>query len=127
MVTSVNNRIGKDCQGWIDTLRADRILLNKHRSDLQELVEKGHIPHDDMPAVDHFDNQIEIQLTNINHLKHDIKDHLLGLEMTPSEQLSAPHLIVHENLSDRFRGLSVTIGLLKQEFSEFCRAIQAGH
>lgn len=119
MVISVNNRIGQDCQEWIDLLRADRSLLTDQRSSLQALLAEGKIPHDDMPTVDHFENQLEIQLTNINHLKHAIKEHLHSLESTPPDQLSAPHLTVHESLSDQVQGLLSTIDKLKQEFSVF--------
>jgi hypothetical protein len=119
MVISVNNRIGLDCQEWIDALRADRNLLTNQRDSLQALLANGQIPHDDLPAVDHFENQFEIQLSNINHLKHSIKEHLHSLETTPPEQLSAPHLTVHESLSDQFSGLSTTIEELKREFSIF--------
>lgn len=119
MVISVNNRIGQDCQEWIDLLRADRSLLTDQRSSLQALLAEGKIPHDDLPAVDHFENQFEIQLTNVNHLKHAIKEHQHSLESTPPDQLSAPHLTVHESLSDQFKGLSSTIDKLKLEFSSF--------
>ncbi len=126
MVISVNHSIGQDCQHWIDALRAERGLLTGHRSHLQELVEKGSIPHAELPAVDHFDNQFEIQLSNVNHLKHAIKDHIHSVKTTPAGQLSAPHLIVYESLSDQFLALSAAIERLMQEFTDFCEAIQSG-
>lgn len=119
MVTSVNSHIGQDCQQWIETLRADRSLLTDQRNSLQVLLANGQIPHDELPAVDHFENQFEIQLTNVNHLKHAVKEHLHTIGSTSLEQLSAPHLTVHESLSDQFLGLTSTIDRLKTEFSAF--------
>ena len=119
MVISVNNQIGQDCQEWIETLRTERGLLIDQRSSLQGLVASGQIPHEDLPAVDHFENQFEIQLTNVNHLKHAIKEHLHVIESTPASQLSAPHLTVQESLSDQVQGLLSAIDKLKEEFLTF--------
>ncbi len=119
MVTALNSHIGQDCQQWIETLRADRSLLTDQRNSLQTLLANGQIPHDELPVVDHFENQFEIQLTNVNHLKHAVKEHLHTIGSTSLEQLSAPHLTVHESLSDQFLGLTSTIDRLKTEFSAF--------
>jgi hypothetical protein len=125
MVTSVNNHVDQECQEWIEVLRNDRSLLIEQQATLQSMVASNKIPHDQLPSVDHFENQFDIQLTNVNHLKHAIKEHLHTLEVTPSTQLSAPHFTVHESLSDQFQGLSSTIDKLKLEFSNFYHTLQA--
>lgn len=123
MVTSVNNPVALECHQWIESLRNDRSLLTEQRSSLQSLVAAHKIPHDELPMVDHFDNQFDIQLTNVNHLKHAIKEHLHTLEVTTADQLSAPHFTVHESLSDQFIALSSTIDKLKLEFSDFYQSL----
>ena len=119
MVTSVNNHVAQECNQWIETLRIDRSLLTDQRTNLQSLVAANKIPHEELPIIDHFDNQFDIQLTNVNHLKHAIKEHLRSLEVTSLNQLSAPHFTVHESLSDQFQGLSSTIEKLNKEFLDF--------
>jgi hypothetical protein len=120
MVTSVNNHVAQECQQWIEVLRNDRSLLIEQQAALQSMVASNKIPHDQLPSVDHFENQFDIQLANVNHLKHAIKEHLHTLETTPSVHLSAPHFTIHESLSDQVLLLSSTIEKLKLEFANFC-------
>ena len=123
MVTSVNTRVGQDCKEWIDALRTNRSQLTEQRNSLMSLVANRQISHDALPVVDHFENQFDIQLSNVNQLKHAIKEHLHTLESTPSQQLSAPHFTVHESLSDQFQGLSATIEKLSQAYAEFNKSL----
>jgi hypothetical protein len=119
MVTTAINHVAHECQQWIEVLRTERSLLLDQRTSLQSLVAANKIPQNDLSNVDHFDNQFDIQLANVNHLKHAIKEHLQTLELTPSVQLSAPHFTVHESLSDQFHGLSSKIEKLKEAFTAF--------
>lgn len=124
MVSSVENKIGQECQEWISALRTDRSALAAQREHLQALISEAKVSHDKLPAVDHFENQFEIQLTNINHLKHAMKEHLHVLETTPPEHLSAPHLTIHESLSDQYQILLGSISQLRQEFNDFLDSIK---
>jgi hypothetical protein len=126
MVISSNSHVAQDCHQWIEILRTDRNLLTDQQASLQSLVASNKIPHEELPIVDHFENQFDIQLNNLNHLKHAIKEHLHTLEMTPSSQLSAPHLTVHESLSDQFEGIVSRIEKLKEEFTAFRHALSVG-
>jgi hypothetical protein len=79
-----------------------------------------------MPQVDHYHNQFDIQLSNINHLKHAIKEHerIASWELrNRNGNVSDATWAAHENLHDQYQVLEHTLVDLKEEFSSFVSRI----
>jgi hypothetical protein len=79
-----------------------------------------------MPQVEHYDNQIDIQLRNINQLKHEIKDHERNATWELGKTTGNVSEITwnqHEALLDRYEVLEHTLVELKDEFTSFMKKL----
>ena len=85
MVQTEISQLGMESRGWIEHLRRERTEVGGLRERLQSVVE-GAVERDSLPQVEHYENQIDIQLSNINHLKHSIKEHEKQLAAVAKEQ-----------------------------------------
>jgi len=125
MVQTDQSRIGTECRQWIDALRSLRAELNDSRDRLRQAI-SGPMQKDLLPQVEHFENQFDIQLTNINHLKHSIKDHEKEAEWSADKHPGKPaeHILNgHENLHDQFRLLEDSVSELLDAFGGFMRSV----
>ena len=121
MVQTEISQLGMESRAWIEHLRRERTEVGGLRERLQSVVE-GAVERDSLPQVEHYENQIDIQLSNINHLKHSIKEHekqLAWEESHPDSRSEQQIQTAHEELGERFASLNVTIAGLKTEFESF--------
>ncbi len=121
MVQTDLTQLNRECGSWRENLRSYRSELSQFRVRLQDVVSRP-LSRQSMPQVEHYDNQIEIQLKNINQLKHEIKEH----ERTAAWELGKTTGNVsdntwqhHEKLHDRYEVLEHTLHHLKEDFSSF--------
>ena len=125
MVQTDLTQLNRECSSWMDTLRNYRTDLSTFKNQLQDLVARP-ISRSEMPQVEHYDNQIDIQLSNINHLKHEIKEHerqaawVLG---KPEGNVAEATWTQHEALLDRYEVLEHTLSDLKEEFTAFMKKL----
>jgi chromosome segregation ATPase len=121
MVQTDLSQLNRECNTWKENLRSFRSELSGYRHKLQEVVTQS-ISKTALPQVEHYHNQFDIQLTNISHLKHAIKEHekLASWEMNQTEG-PAMELIwsTHENLNEQYQNLESTLNELKTEFDSF--------
>jgi flagellar biosynthesis chaperone FliJ len=125
MVQTDLSQLNRECNSWRETLRNYRTELSEFRNRLQELVSKS-ISRSEMPQVEHYDNQIDIQLRNINQLKHEIKDHernSVWEQGRTSGSATGNTWSRHEALLDRYEILEHTINDLKEEFRSFLQKL----
>ncbi len=119
MVQTDLTQLTRECSSWKESLRNSRSELSTLRNKLQEVVSRP-ISKTALPQVEHYDNQFDIQLTNINHLKHAIKEHekVAGVEM---QQPQTGEYIwqKHETLHDQYQRLEHALSELKDEFNLF--------
>ena len=110
----------RECASWRETLRNYRSELTQYREKLQDVVSQQ-IPRTELPNIEHYDNQFEIQLRNINQLKHAIKEHERASLLTTALNLTRGESLIttHENLQDQYTSLESTLQELKKEFSGF--------
>jgi hypothetical protein len=106
---------------WTNELKIHRSLLAEFQLDLQKAVDErpGSV---DMPQVEHYQNQLDIQLNNISHLKHEIQEFekLTDWDMNQHKgEVTDRTLAKHDSLADRFESLCHTIKELEAEFSHF--------
>lgn len=125
MVTTDIAQLSQECSSWLTSLRTKRDEFSTFKKNLQELITHP-ITKDDLPQVEHYGNQFEIQLTNINHLKHSIKEHdrLAGWERSTHDgNVTDATWAVHEELHDQVQSLQHTLEDLRSEFSQFMQKV----
>jgi chromosome segregation ATPase len=126
MVQTDLSQLNRECNTWKENLRNYRSELSGCRHKLQEAVNHS-ISKTALPQVEHYDNQFDIQLTNISHLKHAIKEHE-KLASWENGQPEAPmqELIwsTHESLHEQYQNLETTLNDLKLEFNSFVSNIR---
>jgi predicted nucleic acid-binding Zn-ribbon protein len=126
MVQTDLTQLSRECSSWKEHLRNFRSELSDCRQRLQDAV--SHPVHrSDLPQVEHYNNQFDIQLSNINHLKHAIKEHerIANWEITfRSGNVSDATWAAHESLLDQYQVLEHTLSDLKEEFSSFVTRIR---
>ena len=120
MVQTEHTQYSRECASWRENLRNYRSELSSYREKLQDVISQK-VPRSELPNVEHYDNQFQIQLNNINKLKHDIKEHERASLFTHSLNLTHPESVqqMHENLLDQYTSLEGTILDLKKEFTAF--------
>lgn len=121
MVQTDLSQLHQDCQIWIGQLRNSRSAINDLRSKLQQLMTST-LAKSSLPEVEHYDNQFDIQLSNINHLKQAIRDHLMqsGWEENMEQSEPLPYIkTIHESLDDQCGHLGDKIIKLKEDFNTF--------
>ena len=121
MVQTDLTQLNRECTSWRETLRNYRSELSEFKSKLQDVVSKP-MSRSEMPQVEHYDNQIDIQLRNINQLKHEIKDHERNAawqQGKSSGNITDATWSSHESLLDRYEVLEHTLSELKEEFKTF--------
>lgn len=125
MVTSDVAQLSQECSSWLSSLRNKRDEFTQFNKNLQGLITKP-IAKEELPQIEHLGNQFEIQLTNINHLKHSIKEHekLADWERTTHDgSVTDATWAAHEDLNDQVQHLEHTLEDLKDEFSRFMNKI----
>ena len=123
MVQTEVSQLSAECQEWLQILRNYREELQTSKKSLQEICRKS-LAKDQLPKVDHFDNQFHIQLINIHDLKHSIKTHERRIEVETSiSDVSDDTYTVHEELLNEFLGLENTLQELRNDYKNFISAI----
>ena len=65
MVQTDPTQYARECASWRENLRNYRSELSSYREKLQDVVSQQ-VPRNELPNIEHYNNQFEIQLTNIN-------------------------------------------------------------
>lgn len=125
MVQTDLTQLNRECNSWRETLRSYRTDLSDFKNRLQGIVSRP-ISRSELPQVEHYDNQIDIQLRNINQLKHEIKDHERNAtweQGRTSGNVTDATWNQHEALLDRYEVLEHTLSELKEEFQNFLKKL----
>ena len=121
MVQTDLSQLNRECHSWKESLRNFRSEFTTFQHQLQEMVDQP-LQKSALPQVEHLSNQFDIQLANINHLKHAIKEHEKMVDWDrngTSEQVHDVLLSTHESLQDQYNSLEHTLSDLKKEFQSF--------
>ncbi len=115
MVTEeINKAIVSECNTWYSTLAAYSEKINKLKRELYFFA-PGKTGHDVLLGIEHFHNQIHIQLINIHDLKHEIKGQIKEAERYPR----IGHRIPHHYLKDKLDLLVSDLDQLEDDFHQF--------
>lgn len=123
MVTVDTAQLSQECNDWLSSLRNKRESLIQYQQKLQHLNHQQ-LSREELPQVDHYNNQFDIQLANINHLKHQIKEHdktAVWEQVHQQGTINDNTWAVHEALNDQVQTLQHTLDQLQEEFSRFIK------
>ena len=120
MVQTDISQLHAECSDWRQILRNYRDEFHDYEKTLRETCRKS-LPREQLPDVDHFQNQFDIQLNNIHHLKQQIKTHERKIEFESSgaENLKEDTYAQHESILNEFLHLESRLQELRNEFKEF--------
>lgn len=119
MVTTDIDQLTEECNTWREALRSQREEFSRMKNQLQNAA--AHITSKDaLKAVDHYENQFDIQLSNIHDLKQSIKAHNKMFACQLTENDSPPLMIDdHEKIGTNYQELRRTLNELKSDFQRF--------
>ena len=121
MVQTEISQLSRECNQWRETLRSYREELNQHKAELQQSAQKS-LSREQLTDLEHFQNQLHIQLINIHDLKQSVKTHEKRVNFEVSVnggQTTDETLTDHENLDDEYQALIHTLSNLQSEFKVF--------
>lgn len=120
MVTSDIDQFIEECNTWREALRSQREEFSRMKNDLQN-VAPNITSKDALKAVEHYENQFDIQLVNIHDLKQAVKGHVKQYSLQPAgEDDIVPALSSErEQLAKDFKTLQHTLLELKADFRNF--------
>ena len=120
MVTTDIDQFTEECNAWREALRSQREEFSRMKNDLQNAA--THITSKDaLKAVEHYENQFDIQLFNIHDLKQAVKTHAKQYSMQlAGDDEAVPALSAeHGQLAKDFKRLQHTLLELKADFKGF--------
>ena len=121
MVQTDISQLSRECNEWRERLHSYRDEFNQLQRRLQQEAFKP-LSKDQQTDLEHFQNQLHIQLINIHDLKQSVKAHDRHIQFEVSGnngQISDDTLAQHENLYDDYQSLQQTLGDLRNEFAHF--------
>jgi DNA-binding helix-hairpin-helix protein with protein kinase domain len=119
MVTTDIDQFTDECNTWREALRSQREEFSRMKNQLQNAA--AHITSKEaLKAVDHYENQFDIQLSNIHDLKQSIKTHNKTFAYQLAEGDGPPETNAdHEKISADYYDLKRTLHELKTDFQRF--------
>ena len=105
-----------ECHQWHEKLVSWREELQQLKNELYYFAPGKREP-DVAFGIEHFHNQLHIQLINIHNLKHDIKRHLAEMERYPT----FGHRVAHRYTRDKVDMLLGNLNQLANEFHIFIK------
>ena len=120
MVQTDIEQLAKECSNWRDTLHSLRDEFHQHQSTLQNAV-KAQLSKEQQTELEHYQNQLHIQLINIHDLKQSVKAHdkQVNFETANGGSLAETTAAQHEDLYNQYQLLESTLNDLRSEFKNF--------
>ncbi|MFZ4771360.1 MAG: hypothetical protein ACOYLO_14345 [Ferruginibacter sp.] len=117
MVTEeINKEIVGECNLWYATLASYSEKINRLKKELYFFA-PGKTDHEVLLGIEHFHNQIHIQLINIHDLKHEIKYHIKEAERYPR----IGHRIPHHYIKEKLDLLIADLDKMETDFQDFVK------
>jgi chromosome segregation ATPase len=126
MVQTDISQLSRECNQWRERLHSYRDEFNQLKSKLQHAVNKS-LSKDQLTDLEHYQNQLHIQLINIHDLKQAVKAHdrKVNFEVaTNGGQVTDEVYADHENLYEEYQSLEQTLNDLRSDFSKFVSSLQ---
>src|SRR3954453_20175540 len=121
MVQTDISQLSKECNQWRERLHSYRDEFNQLKSKLQKSVNKS-LSKDQSTDLEHYQNQLHIQLINIHDLKQAVKAHdrKENFEVaTRRGQVTDDAYTDHENLYEEYQSLEQILNDLRSDLNRF--------
>ncbi|HEY6976280.1 MAG TPA: hypothetical protein VH396_08315 [Chitinophagaceae bacterium] len=126
MVQTDISQLSRECNQWRERLHSYRDEFNQLKSKLQQAVNKS-LSKDQLTDLEHYQNQLHIQLINIHDLKQAVKAHdkKVNFEVaTNGGQVTDEVYADHENLYEEYQSLEQTLNDLRSDLNRFVSSLQ---
>jgi len=126
MVQTDISQLSRECNQWRERLHSYRDEFNQLKSKLQHAVNKS-LSKDQLTDLEHYQNQLHIQLINIHDLKQAVKTHdrKVNYEVAiNSGQATDDVYADHENLYEEYQSLEQTLNDLRKDLNGFVSSLQ---
>ena len=125
MVQTEISQFARECNDWRETLRSHRDELHHMQTTLQKAVNHP-LSTEERTELEHFQNQLHIQLINVHDLKHAVKlhDRKLHSEVSGSTEFADNFSTYHENLYENYQLLKNTLSELRTDLGHFIHQVQ---
>jgi chromosome segregation ATPase len=126
MVQTDISQLSKECNEWRERLHSYRDEFNQLKSKLQHAANKS-LSKDQLTDLEHYQNQLHIQLINIHDLKQAVKAHdrKVNFEVSVNAgQVTDEVYAGHENLYEEYQSLEQTLNDLRNDFNQFVSSLQ---
>ena len=126
MVQTDISQLSKECNQWRERLHSYRDEFNQLKSKMQKAVNKS-LSKDQSTDLEHYQNQLHIQLINIHDLKQAVKAHdrKVNFEVaTNGGQVTEEVYADHENLYEEYQSLEQTLNDLRNDLTRFVSSLQ---
>ena len=125
MVQTDISQLTKECNEWRERLHSHREEFNQLRIQLQHAAGKS-LSKDQLTDLEHYQNQLHIQLINIHDLKQSVKAHdkKISIEVASTGGMVTEDTFTnHENLYDDYQSLDQTLSDLRSDFKGFVNSL----
>jgi len=126
MVQTDISQLTRECTQWRETLHSYRDEFNQLKGQLQ-LVASKPLSKEQLTDLEHYQNQLHIQLINIHDLKQSVKAHDKRVNFEVSingGQTTDETYADHENLFEEYQSLEQTLSDLRSDFNRFVGSLQ---
>ena len=126
MVQTDISQLSRECNEWRERLHSYRDEFNQLKSKLQQAVNKS-LSKDQLTDLEHYQNQLHIQLINIHDLKQAVKAHdrKVNFEVaTNGGQATDEVYADHESLYEEYQSLEQTLNDLRSDLNRFVSSLQ---
>ena len=123
MVQTEISQVTKECNQWIEQLHSYRDELNLLNRQLQQRALQP-LSKNDLTELEHFQNQLHIQLINV----HDVKQESKSLNKKVQYQLSNDSVSDdtysdYERVANNYETLTQTLQDLRNDFNRFVSSV----
>lgn len=116
----------QECTQWREKLHSYREEFNQLKSRLEQAALNATSPQQ-LSELEHFQNQLHIQLINIHDLKQSVKANEKFVSNSTKEKtgdFSGYSFADHDGLGKELNGLEKTLHVLRNGLTEFLKKIQ---
>ncbi len=114
------SQLTTECSKWVEQMHSYRDELQELNKQLQQTASR-HLTREDLTELEHFQNQIHIQLINVHDVKQEAKqlNKKVQFQLSTGRQLNEEMLSEYEKVADDYETLDHTLQELKTDFTRF--------
>jgi chromosome segregation ATPase len=114
------SQLTQECNKWVEQMHSYRDELQQLNKQLQQTASRP-LTREDLTELEHFQNQIHIQLINVHDVKQEAKqlNKKVQYQLSTNSNLSDDLVHEYEKVADDYGTLDHTLQDLKTDFSRF--------